>query len=70
MQLQYMTYTDKQLLVASIEKNTHGKEARKEIKRRKLINYCDGTAIEKVDAKATMETESRVGMVFVDGVAQ
>jgi len=70
MQLEYMTYTDKELLVAAVEQNRHGKEARREIKRRKLVHYCDGTAIETVDAKAEMETESRVGMVFVNGVAQ
>ena len=63
MQLEYMTYTDKELLVAAIEQNRHGKEARREIKRRQLVGYSDGTNIIVVDAKAKVETESRVGEI-------
>ena len=40
-----------------------GREARREIQRRKLVGFCDGTNIIVVDAKAEIETESRVGTV-------
>ena len=66
----YMQHTDKELEELRFDQTPEGKYARKEIHRRKMVGYCDGTAIETVDAKAEMETESRVGMVFVNGVAQ
>ena len=41
-----------------------GSDARKEIQRRKMVGYCDGTAIEKIDAKAPIvEPESTVGTI-------
>jgi hypothetical protein len=70
MDLTYLSKTDKELLVIAIEQSSAGKEARREITRRRLVHYCDGTAIEKVDAKATMETESRVGVITINGVQQ
>ena len=44
--------------------NSDGREARREIKRRQMTGYCDGTAIEVIDAKAEVETESRIGTVI------
>lgn len=70
MNLALLKLTDKQLLIDSISMNAHGKEVRKEIKRRKAVGYCDGTAIQHVDAKAEMDTESRVGTITINGVVQ
>lgn len=57
--------TDKQLQMLSRDRNDiTGSDARKEIQRRKMVGYCDGTAIEKIDAKAPIvEPESTVGTV-------
>ena len=45
--------------------------ARKEIRRRKMVGYCDGTAIEKVDPTAKFEeVESKVGQITLNGVVQ
>lgn len=70
MDLTNLSKTDKQLLVESIEQSRSGKLARQEIRRRKLVGYCDGTAIEKVDSKQPTEIESRVGVVYINGVQQ
>lgn len=48
MDLALLKATDKQLLIMSIEKSRKGKEVRNEIKRRRAVGYCDGTAIAKV----------------------
>ena len=45
-------HTDKQLQSMAIQQDFDGSMARKEIKRRKMVGYCDGTAIEYVDPKA------------------
>ena len=42
-----------------------GREARREIKRRQLVGYSDGTLF--MTAKAAVETESRVGQVTIVG---
>ena len=65
MNLTYMEMTDKGLASMRDLQNTIGKEARREIKRRQLVGYSDGTNIQEVDAKAVVETESRVGTVTI-----
>jgi hypothetical protein len=65
MNLTYMEMTDKGLAGMRDLQNTIGKEARREIKRRQLVGYSDGTNIQAVDAKAVVETESRVGTVTI-----
>ena len=65
MNLTYMEMTDKGLASMRDLQNTIGKEARREIKRRQLVGYSDGTNIQAVDAKAVVKTESRVGTVTI-----
>lgn len=55
MNLTFLTQTDRRLLALSDQQNTVGKEARREIKRRSMIGYSDGTAIKLVDR--SMEAE-------------
>ena len=56
--------TDKQLQMLRDRNDITGSDARKEIQRRKMVGYCDGTAIEKIDAKAPIvEPESTVGII-------
>ncbi len=56
--------TDKQLQMLRDRNDITGSDARKEIQRRKMVGYCDGTAIEKIDAKAPIvEPESTVGTI-------
>ena len=56
--------TDKQLQMLRDRNDSTGSDARKEIQRRKMVGYCDGTAIEKIDAKAPIvEPESTVGTI-------
>jgi len=55
----------------AIQQDFDGSMARKEIKRRKMVGYCDGTAIEYVDPKAKFdEPESKVGQITINGVVQ
>jgi len=62
MNLTFLTKTDKELHAIRFQQDTDGKLARREITRRKLVGYCDGTAIQKIDAKAPIEEpESTVG---------
>lgn len=65
MNLTYMEMTDKGLASMRDLQNTIGREARREIKRRQLVGYSDGTNIQTIDAKAVVETESRVGTVTI-----
>jgi len=64
MNLTFLGKTDKELHAIGFQQDTDGKEARREIQRRKLVGYCDGTNIQVVDPKAEIETESRVGTVI------
>ena len=73
MNLTFLTKTDKDLHAMRFQQDTDGKLARQEIQRRKLVGYCDGTAIQKIDAKAPIiEPESTVGTsadrVYASGV--
>ena len=43
----YMQLTDKQLDELRFDQTPEGKYARKEIQRRKMVGYCDGTAIDR-----------------------
>jgi len=43
----YMQHTDLELDKLKDEQTTEGKFARKEIHRRKMVGYCDGTAISR-----------------------
>ena len=65
MNLTNMEITDKRLAGMRDLQNTIGKEARREIKRRQLVGYSDGTNIQTIDAKAVVETKSRVGTVTI-----
>ena len=59
-----LSTTDKQLQMLRDRQDTIGKDARTEIQRRKIIGYCDGKAIEQIDAKAPIvEPESTVGTI-------
>ena len=63
MNLTFLTLTDKALHAMRNQQDSDGREARREIQRRKLVGFCDGTNIEFVDAKAVVETQSRVGTI-------
>tara|TARA_B100001059_G_C17659344_1_gene488638 strand:- start:517 stop:705 length:189 start_codon:yes stop_codon:yes gene_type:complete len=47
MDLDYIFKTDAYLWKHRDDQDTNGKECRREIQRRKLIGYCDGTAINR-----------------------
>lgn len=64
MNLLFLSKTDKELQSMRDQQDADGKLARKEITRRFRCGYSDGTAIEVVDAKAEVETQSRVGTVI------
>lgn len=63
MNLAFLSKTDKALHAMRNEQTKDGSEARREIRRRQLVGYSDGTNIIVVDAKAKVETESRVGEI-------
>ena len=63
MNLAFLSKTDKALHAMRNEQTKDGSEARREIRRRQLVGYSDGTSIIVVDAKAEIETESRVGEI-------
>ena len=63
MNLTFLGKTDKDLHAMRNQQDSNGKEARREIQRRKLVGYSDGTNIIVVDAKAEVEIQSRVGEI-------
>ena len=65
MNLAFLSKTDKALHAMRNEQTKDGSEARREIKRRQLVGYSDGTNITLVNAKAEVETESRVGTITI-----
>tara|TARA_X000001036_G_scaffold380371_1_gene371725 strand:+ start:415 stop:630 length:216 start_codon:yes stop_codon:yes gene_type:complete len=65
MNLLFLSKTDKELNAMRDQQNADGRLARKEITRRFKCGYSDGTAIQVVDAKAEVETESRVGTITI-----
>jgi hypothetical protein len=66
MNLTFLSKTDKELHAMRDQYNAEGREVRREIKRRQLVGYADGTMF--MTAKAAVETESRVGQVTIVGV--
>ena len=71
MNLTFLSKTDKELEELRLAQTTDRKNARKEIQRRKLVGYWDGTMAVQVDAKAQIEEpETRVGTVYINGVQQ
>ena len=63
MNLTFLNKTDKVLDSLRNQSDSDGAAVRKEIKRRQLVGYADGTMFST--AKATVETETRVGTVTV-----
>ena len=63
MNLTFLGKTDKDLHAMRNQQDSNGREARREIQRRKLVGYSDGTNIIIVDAKAEVEMQSRVGTI-------
>ena len=63
MNLTFLGKTDKELHAIRNQQDSDGREARREIQRRKLVGFSDGTNIQKIDAKAEIETQSRVGTI-------
>jgi len=61
MNLTFLSKTDKELDAMKLQQDSDGKLARQEIKRRKMVGFCDGTNIQVVDAKEPMEIESTLG---------
>ena len=55
MNLTFLTHTDRRLLALSDQQNAVGKEARREIKRRNMIGYSDGTIVSKFDTEREEE---------------
>ena len=55
MNLTYLTHTDRQLLAINDQQNAVGKEARREIQRRKMVGYSDGTVVYNSDAEREEE---------------
>ena len=68
MNLEYLTKTDKQLDRVKLNATAEGSQARKEIQRRKLVGYWDGTMTIKVDALAEMEVEVSTEREYAPGV--
>ena len=66
--------TDKQLAMLKEREDIFGKDARKEIRRRKMIGFWDGTNAIKVDAKelidATLDQEKEEEYVYAPGVTR
>ena len=65
MNLTFLNKTDKALHAMRDDQTKDGGEARRVIKRRQLVGFSDGTLF--MTAKATVETESRVGQVTIVG---
>lgn len=63
MNLTFLGKTDKDLHAMRNQQDSDGREARREIQRRKLVGYSDGTNVILVDAKAEVEMQSRVGTI-------
>ena len=62
MNLTFLSKTDRELDAMKLQQDSDGKLARQEIKRRKMVGFCDGTNIEVIDPKAAIEEEeSTVG---------
>ena len=62
--------TDKQLAMLKERNDTWGKDARKEIKRRKMVGFWDGTNAVKVDSKEVIDAtlDKKEEYVYAPGV--
>ena len=47
MKLEYIFKTDAYLWEHKDDQDSNGKECRREIRRRKLVGHCDGTAVDR-----------------------
>ena len=71
MNLTFLSKTDKELEAIKFDQTREGKLARQEVQRRRLVGYCDGTAIRQIDPKAVIvEPESSLGKERINGVLQ
>ena len=62
--------TDKQLAMLKERNDTWGKDARKEIKRRKMVGFWDGTNAVKIDSKEVIDAtlDKKEEYVYAPGV--
>ena len=62
--------TDKQLAMLKDRQDTFGKDARREIKRRKMVGFWDGTNAVKVDSKEVIDAtlDKKEEYVYAPGV--
>ena len=62
--------TDKQLAMLKERQDTFGKDARKEIKRRKMVGFWDGTNAVKIDSKEVIDADldKKEEYVYAPGV--
>ena len=62
--------TDKQLAMLKDRKDTFGKDARKEIKRIKMVGFWDGTNAVKIDSKEVIDAtlDKKEEYVYAPGV--
>ena len=62
--------TDKQLAMLKDRQDTFGKDARKEIKRRKMVGFWDGTNAVKIDSKEVIDADldKKEEYVYAPGV--
>ena len=62
--------TDKQLAMLKERQDTFGKDARKEIKRRKMIGFWDGTNAVEIDSKEVIDADldQKEEYVYAPGV--
>jgi len=63
MNLTYLTHTDRELLAINDQQNAVGKEARREIQRRKMVGYSDGTVVYNSDAEREEEVFTFIAKV-------
>ena len=50
-----LSTTDKELAMLKERQDKFGKDARKEIKRRKMVGFWDGTNVQKIDSKEVID---------------
>ena len=62
--------TDKQLAMLKERQDTFGKEARKEIRRRKMVGFWDGTNAVEIDSKEVIDADldQKEEYVYAPGV--
>ena len=62
--------TDKQLAMLKDREDTFGKDARKEIKRRKMVGFWDGTNAVVIDSKEVIDAtlDKKEEYVYAPGV--